>query len=71
MKTVVTLLVLGALLAPTASAWDPFPTCIRDCSPVPPLHCIDALPWSYLCSGDVIGFLNYYLAPLGRLIALP
>lgn len=49
LRVLAPLLVLAAFALPPTAAATPVEA-----------YCIDALPWSYLCSGDVEGFVDYY-----------
>lgn len=68
MRTLVLLtlvgLVAGAFLTPTAAA-SPCPADI-ECG----MECLQVYPWSRLCEGDVVGFLEAYAGPVLDLITL-
>lgn len=40
---------------------DPEPTPMSPRLPPPPVECIQVMPWSMLCSGNVAGFVEWWL----------
>jgi hypothetical protein len=68
---------LVATTVPLATAVDPLPDCVRgpclppappvpnpkeiDVPELPHVDCIQVVPWSYLCSGNVGAFVCYYV----------
>lgn len=69
MRTLVILSLVGlaalAVSTPVASAHP----CAADLPCHPPWDCIQVYPWSRLCEGDVVGFLEAYLGDLDELLA--